>query len=456
MLLSRFIDKSLWALFLIMIFALPLMPPFIEANLWSAYMALVFLSIGFYVLCCNEQIERRSQRSIKAFLPIFILLVLSVFWQWLQLVLPGAHSLVGQLENSSIDAWFNPQNIVSVSVDGSWWQILFSLYLLGFSVLSLLLINKRRRLNQLLWLLALTVVIHAVIGIVAKFQGTILVDRAALDGHYEVARGVFVNRTHFAGFIVLASVGILSFLFRRIWQSREGFSLSGLLDEVLSVNLLFYMGLILILFAMALSQSRAGFLGILVASLIVLLVSAYYKRRLNLKAVLLVFLSLVCLSIVFAGQGLITRLGSESLSLGERTLQWAVTLEAIKDRWFSGYGPGSYALVFQAYRDYSPLREVVFDQAHNYWLTIWLEQGLPGLIIQISIAVLAIKKSISNLRNERSTLVNGVSLACLFTLICAIIQSLVDFNLQVVNLTSVYFLTIALVYLAPCISRKAR
>lgn len=454
--LSRFIDKALWALFLAMVFALPFMPPFIAAEPWRLYMALVFLSIGFYVLFCHGQIERRAQYSIKEFLPIFILLGLSVFWQWLQIVLPGGHALIEQLENSSLDPWFDPKDKLSVSVHNSWWQVTFSLYLLGFSFLSLLLINKRRRLSQLLWLLVLIVVIHAVIGIVAKFQGVTLVDRAALDGHYEVARGVFVNRNHFSGFIVLASVGILSFLFRRIWQSREGFSLSGFLDEVLSVNLLFYMGLTVILFAMALSQSRAGFLGILVSSIVVLFISAYHQRRLNLKAVLLVFLSLVCLSIVIAGQGLITRLGSESLSLGERTLQWVVTFEAIKDRWFSGYGSGSYALVFQAYRDYSPLREVVFDQAHNYWLTIWLEQGLPGLIFQIGIAVLAIKKSISNLRNERSTLVNGVSLACLFTLLCAIIQSLVDFNLQVVNLTSIYFLTIALVYIVPCISRKAR
>lgn len=454
--LSLIVDKSLWLVFLALVLVLPFMPPFISESVWWPLVAIVFLSLSIYLSLCAKTIEQRSQRSLKLFLPIFVLLLMSVVWQLVQILLGGDHVLVESLKDQSTLSWFFPQERISVSTLSSWWQVSASIFTLGFCFLAVLLINTRSRIKQLLWLLTFICVVHAVIGVVAKFNGLVLVDRLAIDGHYDVARGLFVNRNHFASFLILSSVGILALVFQRLLQAKERASIAGFLDEVLSPNLLLYVASMVILFALMLSQSRAAVLAVMLSSMLVLMLFALLKRRIDLKALGAIVVAFLGLSVIFAGDGLVTRLYSEGLSLGERVLQWSITWEAIQDRWFSGYGSGTYAFVFQAYRGDAPLREVVFDQAHNYWLTIWLEQGLPGLVIQLAIVFLAIQKCISNLRASQSSLTSGVLLACLFVILCSIIQSLVDFNLQVVNLRVFYLLAVLLIFISPTLSRRGK
>jgi O-antigen ligase len=450
-LFSTVVDKTLWTLFLAIVFILPFLPPFIFESTWWLVISFVFLAISLHVLFCNDIIKRRCGKSLVRIFPILVLIAISVLWQWLQIVIYSEQQLIKNLEHDSLVHWFSIDKRISVSPVASWWQLSTSVYMLGLTLLATLLINRRSRIKQIVWLITGVVVLHAVIGILAQFQGLVLVDASSIDGHYDVARGVFVNRNHFASFMILGSLGLLTFLFARILRANEGVSLASFLDEVLSPRLLLYAGIIIVLFALLLSQSRAAFLGIIASSIVIIAVAAKHRARLNLGIFTAGFLVLIILSLIVAGEGLITRLNSESFSLGERLIQWEITLRAIGDRWFSGYGAGSYAMVFQLYRENAPLREVVFDQSHSYWLTIWLEQGLPGLLLQIAIVVLGLYQAIKNLSRRTGTFVNAISLACLFVMLCCIIQSLVDFNLQVVNLRSLFFLVVALVYIAPCL-----
>ncbi|MFT6006327.1 MAG: hypothetical protein ACI9SX_001301 [Pseudoalteromonas tetraodonis] len=94
------------------------------------------------------------------------------------------------------------------------WMFLSSIFELVLFLIALCLIDTRLRLKQLLVLLMLVGLVHCTIAIVAKFGNLYLVDVKQLDGHFDAARGFFINRTHLAAFRSLTLIGAMSFQMR--------------------------------------------------------------------------------------------------------------------------------------------------------------------------------------------------------------------------------------------------
>ncbi|NNC98791.1 MAG: hypothetical protein HKN85_01280, partial [Gammaproteobacteria bacterium] len=128
---------------------------------------------------------------------------------------------------------------------------------------------------------------------------------------------------------------------------------------------------------------------------------------------------------------------------------------AIQRAWLFGYGGGSYETVFQYFREYSQFRQVSFNQSHNDYLHLWLEQGLLGLLLWLAALVLAIRHAVITIRATGSTLIKAVSAAALLVLTAALLQSGVDFNLQIVNIRSLFFVIIALLYSTPTVRQHS-
>ena len=143
--------------------------------------------------------------------------------------------------------------------------------------------------------------------------------------------------------------------------------------------------------------------------------------------------------------------------LGERTSQWQITLQAIGSAPITGYGAGSYAQVFQSVRGLEDLRQVVYNQAHNQYLHLWLEQGLIGLLLWLSLAWLALKSAHKFILRSKSTLEKSVLIAAFVVILSGLIQALVDFNLQITSIQLYFFLWMALIYVTPDLhSRHSR
>ncbi|MBK8511801.1 MAG: O-antigen ligase family protein [Saprospiraceae bacterium] len=96
----------------------------------------------------------------------------------------------------------------------------------------------------------------------------------------------------------------------------------------------------------------------------------------------------------------------ESSSGAERRFVWYKTRELIKDKWITGYGAGSWKLVFPSksiegsYRLQS--QNIMFTRAHNDFLEIWAETGILGILNYIGLFLIVLLHLYHSFKSEES------------------------------------------------------
>ena len=441
-------ERFCWYLFLLWLLLASLASAQFNGVSWMLLSCVLYSLSSLYLV----SIMFGSAYNIKALKRnrlIILIAALSLLWLYLQTVLPISNRL-SQTMNFSADsgAWLQPSSRVSIDPSRTLW-LLYS-YLPAFvcMLLSCSMLNSRTRVKQLLYLFTLLFLLHVTAGIYAKYAGFYLIDKDQLDGHWSAARGWFVNRNHFAAFILTSLVGVITFLTYRSHSKKT------ILAKLALITLV-----IISFVAIVLSQSRAGLACWMLTMLIVWLTSirgqmgAGQSGRLAKHSVGFILACLVVFTSVgfIFGAELWGRLVHSSLSIGERGLQWEITWSAIqRSPWF-GYGGGSYAQVFQYFREFAELRQVLFDQSHNHYLQIFLEQGLLGLTLWLTLISMVAARAILTIRNAKSALIVSATAAAGLALVAALVQSLVDFNLQIINLRCFFFVIIGLILALPTV-----
>ena len=185
-------------------------------------------------------------------------------------------------------------------------------------------------------------------------------------------------------------------LLAALLMQRPAFFRRGWLTAALIISLVFA------LLALALSQSRSGWLGFAAAAVFMLFIWMWQRSSGATRRGLLV--ALICLLLVLAA-GLFwigsnnlleiwqeppqqTAVGSLStLNFRKQIWPWAIT--AVSDFPFTGTGLGSFRqVVFRLYPIDIPVTEDI-AHAHNIFLQVALDIGLPGLIAYLSLVGLA-------------------------------------------------------------------
>ncbi len=447
-------EKLVWVSFLALLLILSFTSASYQSEVWMRLsLALYIISVAYLLLIlaglpCNISALRRGGGVI-------LVMVAALIWLYAQTVIPFDHQVRASLSAyANTPAWFDPGNLISVDPLRSHWLLYGNLTVFSIMLLSVSMIRNRSRLKQMLYLLMLAGAIHAISGVSAKYAGVYLVDRLQLDGHWSAARGWFINRNHFAAFLIMCMAGAIPFFLRTSGS-----------QVLLSIRSLSMVSILLSAFAIILSQSRSGIISLLalLAMALVVLPMLNSKSRMlfqgNSQAALKYagfgLLLLIMASLLF-GHELVQRLSTSFLGLGERKLQWEITLQAIQQSPWVGYGGGSYASIFQFFRDYADLRQVVFDQSHNDYLHIWLEQGLVGLALWITTVLLVLYIAYKGYSRARSSLVAGVLAGASFVLIAGLIQALVDFNLQIISLRCYFFAIIGILLAAPSVHSNSQ
>lgn len=437
---------------------------------WAGFSARAFdttawlnFSVVLYLLCASISLRTAfggranlvSLYKARVLLLIFCLVLLILFLQTVLPISTFLHDLLLLDEHNAPPPWFSARSTWSVVPAETRWLLLSELMMFAVLVVSIVLIDSRRRTKQLLFILMLMGLVHASAGIVAKYAGFYLVDKAHLDGHFSAARGWFINRNHFGAFVSLSLAGALALQLKSIGEHQHLRFTRMLVSQILSFRMLYLTALLVSLMAIVLSQSRGAFLALLTAALICLpmlgkkVLPASYQRR-----ILAIGSIFTLLLLVYFGQDLLDRFTSDTISIGERSVQWSVTWSAIKEELLLGYGGNSYATVFQTVREYSDVRQLVYDQSHNDYLHIWLEQGLLGLILWLMIIVVTLRQALHACWHTRSLLVRSTSLASIVVIVAALLQSFVDFNLQIINIRYYFFVIMALVFSISSINHR--
>lgn len=442
------IESFLWYGYLVLLLGVSFFSVRYESDAWLKFGAVFYTFCVIYLIALLAGANFNQSAISAARIPI-LLSLLMLAWLAVQFLVPISNDFYHQIFNSSTTPeWFKHDGRISIEPQTTRMVFLSQAFIFFWLLITLSFITNRRRINELIITIMLIGLMHALIGIYAKLDNLILVDRQALDGHFNVARGLFVNRNHYASFICITLIGAITYFIKSLMHEwRQQRLLLAILDVVLSPKLFYFSAIVIGVIALLFSQSRAALFGFLFAFFSIVLVFITFDKRVINKGRVL---PLLCISIVvigyFFGQELVQRLSVQGVSIGERIDQWKITWVAIQNSPLFGYGAGSYSTVFQIYREHDALRQVVFDQSHNEYLHLWLEQGAIGLGLFICFIAVLFYKTIKAYQVRYSTLVNALAISGVVVIISVLTQALVDFNLQILNIRCFFFVIIGLMF----------
>jgi len=446
------LDYFFWYGYLALLILISFLSDSYKSDYWLIMSTVIYGYAAAY-LAFRVSYKRINFSTVRNAKGAIILLLLMLLWLSLQLVLPWQSSFGDYVLGQGYrPAWLQSTSLLSVVPERTKWLLLRDLMVFTLFLISLSLLDQRRRVKELIWVLLAVGCVHALLGIFAKYSGIYFVDKVSLDGHFDAARGWFVNRNHFAAFVSLCLISAISMQVKLLMVNRFEYWHDFFLNYILMVSLLaFVFGV----GAIFLSESRGAFLA-LIASMLMCIGLLMRKGKFNIRRryiIPCIIFVVIGLS-VFLGEGMVERFSNNALNIGERQVQWGVTWQAIQSQFWFGYGAGSYELVFQSFREYADLRIVVYDQAHNDYLHVFLEQGFVGLLLWLGFIAYITKYVVSKYWKSKSTLVSSTLLSGVIVLTAILIQSLVDYPLQILSIRCYFFVIVALLLAAPHIKHK--
>lgn len=185
--------------------------------------------------------------------------------------------------------------------------------------------------------------------------------------------------------------------------------------------------------AIAVTGSRGVLLSLLLAMSVV--VATVYRRVPTAR--LLGWLALIVAAYFLANLLLQGWLGGRLSSVLEpssaghdRFLIWRQAWQMVLDQPWLGVGLGTFWLFWPPYRH--PADSSAGFYVHNDYLQIWIETGLPGMLLLLAIEIAVLVIFIRMIRNARTTLATRIELAGLIGGLAAIaFHTFFDFDLYI-------------------------
>ncbi|MER8548341.1 O-antigen ligase family protein [Mesorhizobium sp. M1169] len=330
---------------------------------------------------------------------ILWLLTFGVAWTVLQVVpLPSAIFNGLRPELLLGDPWMGESRFRFISV-GVGRTVECLLYLLAAAAFFLAILRLRaEQVSALLPFFFMGVICNGLAGAIQYS----LSDDVAIVGllPFTINAGLFANVNHFSALLFVSIPFVVYYgLFR-------GHLLSG------------SFGLIALLLLLLAAGSRAGVLiGLAITVLSVIFLSA--RSRVSGFGVLLIFIGLSIYTI-----SAWTKLDAEALDPAFGRGEFALTtIEGIKGNWATGVGFGTFPKAYQMYERESMIFQKYVNHAHNEYLEIAFEGGIPAILLLVGYFVLLFA---ALARVRRDPLQKAAFLSVSFLLI----HSLVDYPLR--------------------------
>lgn len=243
--------------------------------------------------------------------------------------------------------------------------------------------RNRTRARQGLLAITLAGSAYAVYGIVAHFAGSDHILWFRKWAYHGDLTSTFVNRNAYGAYAGIGLICCMGHVLHGL-GGREGGRRTYQIAEQFAVRVVPYMGMGLVLStALLLSHSRAAMavtgLGLLVLGATMALTARVKRRPAVYSYAALGLASL--LVFLMAGDGMVERFAEHGVSDDTRANIFRLTMLAIRDAPWTGHGYGSFPSVFPQYRDSSIADPELFNQAHNVYLELMLEIGVPATLL---------------------------------------------------------------------------
>jgi len=305
--------------------------------------------------------------------------------------------------------------------------------LLLFFSASLALIDSATRIRRLALVIT---VFGALFAFFAILQGVL--SPSKIYGIYErqfaTPYGSFVNRHNFAAYMEMTIAIPLALVF------------TGAIGR--DKRLLYITGITLMGVALLLSGSRGGLVALLaeVALLLILTTSSRSAKGFALKLAMSAALLFAVIggAIFVGGESSLSRIaetaGSRDVS-SNRTHIWNVTLDVITSALPFGAGIGAFDTAYTPYDTTSGLERV--EQAHNDYLQVLADAGIPGLLIGSSFLFLLFLAARRTLRRQ-NVFRRSVGIGAAAGIFAILVHSLFDFVLHTTAISVLFLLLIAI------------
>ncbi|MGB5326265.1 MAG: O-antigen ligase family protein [Pseudomonadales bacterium] len=316
-------------------------------------------------------------------------------------------------------------------------------YVLVFG-LTLLLIDSTRRLKTLAYIIVLSGLAQAVYGSLSL----------AIDGG-GVANGSFVNRNHFAAYLVLGlSIGIgllvASMGGTRVITWRQRLRHLGVLLLSSKAPLRIFLAIMVI--ALVLTHSRGGNASFFASMLIAGSLALALIRNMP-RPVIVLIASLIVIDIFIIGswvglEKVTERLMETSMETEARDEFDRYSLRMWQDYPLFGVGAGSYYSALPRYREGDTNTNWAVDHAHNDYLEFLTEYGIVGILLPTGVVILALGNAVLAMRRRRSQFAKGIGFAVLMAITAMLIHATVEFNLQIPAYAVTFIVVLAMAWLA--------
>lgn len=321
---------------------------------------------------------------------------------------------------------------ISLSRDATLISLMRLVAYLSVFWLSFQYCRDRERAEQLLIWISWSGLGYALYGLINYFAGNPYLLWFERWASPDDVTATFVNRNHYATYAALGmicAVGIAINAFRSAWRlsDRSQPTFARTIECLAGRPLVYYTVALVIGMAWLQTHSRmggaAGLLGLTVLFVLMMAVGMIRQRILLLAVLALAGLFLVQVS----GAGTLTRL--ELTSELDRLPVFAITSEQIGSAPLTGSGYGSFAQAFQIYRDEGLVSGLVFREAHNTYLELAAELGLPAAAMLLLAALTCVALCLIGVITRSKGRLFGIVAVAASAVVA--VHALLDFSLQI-------------------------
>ena len=269
-----------------------------------------------------------------------------------------------------------------------------------------------------------------------------------LDGSALISSvtGTFINRNHFAGYLLMVIPLSVGFLFSREALHRgQSMGWRHRLASLDGKTLLIGFAVVVMILSLLFSASRMGIVSLLLSfSLISFLFRDPQRGHRFSKTSVLIF----ALALVWAAwiglDAVISRFFSVSEGFEERWKIWVNTFQIFKDFPLFGSGLGTFVQVFPMYRSFH-IRGLV-THAENDFLQLASEVGLVGVGLLLILFLFLLYKAISGIRSlSHRESGRYIGIGGLVGILALMFHSIAERNIQVPSNALLYTILWAII-----------
>ncbi|OOZ75961.1 hypothetical protein BOW50_10605 [Solemya velum gill symbiont] len=438
--LRRDAPRPLFILYLFLIAWLPIPLGSNRVWAWSLFEVAICLLAGVWLVYILTRKLSLPEALIRLKIPL-LLLGAWILYQWLQLVplplamleffSPSTAALIASAEPVIGTGW----HPISMDPGSSLAGILKNTAYLLMLVMTLILVDSRKRLRTLMILLLCVGLGEALLGI-AGYYGNGLTLLWVETGGTSRAHGTYPNPNHFGALLSISISVTLGLLLTSMNLLREGKGMRGILIRWLSVVLspraVLIVALVTMFGALYLSNSRGASLSLFFSLLLVIAFGIYRDGWQSREAAMLPVALLLSLgAALFMGAGrLMERFLLFQAESEERLIIWQTTLEMVSDYPVFGIGEGGFQWLFPVYETVES-SSAWYKYAHNDYLELLVNQGIVGALLLGGAMMLLLRHLFSSFTARRDPLVRGVLFAALSAIFSFLVHALFDFNFHI-------------------------